>query len=142
MELDESILVNRDWLGKMLEHYLVKRLLSEAPTSCLWDFSLSQLRGEFLKATKDCGIAFLQPVLYMGRHTGASLDRLENNLSLEEVQKRGRWRTSDSVRRYEKRALVQEVLSKMLPRDVEFCQRCEATLERDLWQRLRAAKRI
>ena len=51
----------------------------------------------------------------MGRHSGASLDRLEGNLSLAEVQRRGRWRSEASVRRYEKRALVQEVYLKLPP---------------------------
>jgi len=40
----------------------------------------------------------------MARHSGPSLDKCYNRISLEEVQKRGRWRSTDSVRRHEKKA--------------------------------------
>ena len=70
----------------------------------------------------------LQPVLYAGRHSGASLDRLEGRLSLAEVMKRGRWRATSSVARYEKRALVQEVLHRMRTGDKAYCLRAEAAI--------------
>jgi len=39
----------------------------------------------------------------MVTHSGPSLDKYYNRISLEEVQTRGRWRSTDSVRRYEKK---------------------------------------
>ena len=65
----------------------------------------------------------------MGRHSGASLDRLEWRFSLEEVRKRGRWRSSASVARYEKRALVQDVLFRMKTSDRAYCLRAERAIE-------------
>ena len=71
----------------------------------------------------------MKPVLYMGRHSGASLDRLERRFSLEEVRKRGRWRSTASVARYEKRALVQDVLFRMKISDKVYCHRAERAIE-------------
>ena len=75
----------------------------------MWDFTLAQMRIIFLEAAARLHLEKFRPVLYMGRHSGASLDRLENNISLQEVQRRGRWAAESSVQRYEKRALIQEV---------------------------------
>ena len=136
-ELDDIILVSRPWLCELLEKYLKSRPAGGR----LWTFNLAQLRKEFLVAADRAGVAFLRPVLYMGRHSGASLDRLEERLSLAEVRKRGRWRCESSVARYEKRALVQEVFSRMSARARSVCQRCEARLLVDLRQRLSATKR-
>ena len=103
----------------------------------MWDFNLVELRKHFLTAAHRAGIGFLGAVLYMGRHSGASLDRLEERLSLIEVQKRGRWRSEGSVQRYEKRALVQEVFSRMTEKARSASLRCEARLVGDLRRRLR-----
>ena len=108
-ELDESLQVNRDWLGSLLE--MVHRWRCLEPR--LWPFSLAQLREKYMIACKELDILKWDPVLYMGRHSGASLDRLQGNLTLEAVQKRGRWRSAASVRRYEKHASVQDVWNKM-----------------------------
>ena len=94
-----------------------------------------------MKPRTGMGVTFLKPVLYMGRHSGASLDRLEERLSLAEVRERGRWRCEGSVARYEMRALVQEVFNRMTARARAVCQRCEARLLGDLRQRLCATQR-
>ena len=135
-ELDESLLVGRPWLGKALERYLAQRVSGPlGKGQRLWSFGLPELRSAFVAAAHKAGIAFLRPVLYMGRHTGASLDRLEGRRTLDEVQKRGRWRSTNSVRRYEKHALVQEVLERMHPTKVAYCQQCEPKL-REMLERL------
>ena len=104
-ELDESLLVSRRWLGRALEHWAQRRE-GEAE---LWPFHLGALRQEFMRHALALGLASLRPVLYMGRHSGASLDRLENRYCQAEVQRRVRWRSTSSVARYEKHALVQQV---------------------------------
>ena len=125
--------MTRPWLGKALEAYKRRRSLEKrSATARLWDFGLTEFRACFLQAAAAAGINFLKPVLYMGRHTGASLDRLENTYTLDEVQKRGRWRSTSSVRRYEKHALVQEVVQRMSASKIEFCRQCEARLVGDL----------
>ena len=123
-ELDESVLINRDWLGQLLESYAKQR----PQEGRLWPFLLPELRKEFMQSAEKAGVKFLHPVLYMGRHSGASLDRLEGRLSLAEVMKRGRWRATSSVARYEKRALVQEVLHRMRTGDKAYCLRAEAAI--------------
>ena len=102
----------------------------------LWRFSLLQLRREFLRIVPLVGLARWTPVLYMARHTGASLDRLENRISLEEVRRRGRWRAESSVRRYEKRALIQEVYASLADEQRRYCQRAEQQLVRMLRRKL------
>ena len=121
-ELDESVLITRSWLGTALETYARKRSGHQR----LWDFSLAELRLAFLSAAEAAGITFLKPVLYMARHSGASLDRLNDVYSLEEVQKRGRWRCMSSVRRYEKHALLQEVVSRLAKAKLDFAYQCAA----------------
>ena len=134
-ELDESVLVSRSWIGEMLE-VLARR---KAPSSRMWSFDLAALRQQFLVSAAKSGVKFLKPVLYMGRHSGASLDRLEHRYSLEEVRKRGRWRSAASVSRYEKRALVQDVLRRMRVSDRAFCQKAERVLKGVLKRGLRIA---
>ena len=73
-ELDESLLVSRRWLGRALEHWAQRRT-GEAG---LWPFTLAAIRSEFMKHARALGLTSLRPVLYMGRHSGASLDQLEN----------------------------------------------------------------
>ena len=108
-ELDESLQISRGWIGEALLHHWGSR-----PTrGRLWNFDLAGMRKEFLATCHASGLSHLNPVLYMARHTGASVDRLEDRLSLMEVQRRGRWRSETSVRRYEKRGMVQEVSSSL-----------------------------
>ena len=124
-ELDESVLVSRRWLGNDLERYASGRARGQR----LWPFTLTELRASFLKSADEVGISFLNPVLYMARHSGASVDRLQDRFTLAEVQKRGRWRCMSSVRRYEKHALLQEVLARMRPSKVACAEACAAKLE-------------
>ena len=122
-EYNESLGVSRSWLGQLVADWSSVRR-----TTALWDFGLREIRDEFMKGASALGLGIWKPVLYMGRHTGASLDRLEERRSLSEVQKRGRWRTETSVRRYEKRALIQEVYLKLAQKIRAQAHRCEREL--------------
>ena len=51
--------------------------------------------------------------LYQLRHGGASHDYASGLRSLEDVRRRGRWRSWDSVRRYEKGSRIGQVLLKL-----------------------------
>ena len=93
-ELDESVVVSRPWLSKVIEKF-VGNLQREQ----LFPFPLTEMRGMFVRAAGVCGIARFHPVFYMGRHSGASLDRLLGRLPLNGMKKRGRWRTDASIRR-------------------------------------------
>ena len=101
-ELNESLIIHRPWLSDLLMAFV-----RQQPAGKLFNFTLEQMRRVFLKIAMHIGIGKWNPVLYMARHTGASLDRLEQRISLEEVRRRGRWVSESSVRRYETRALIQ-----------------------------------
>ena len=107
-ELNESLAIRRPWLSD-----LVGRWAAARKASAMWDHTAADMRTTFLDAARGLGLEKWRPVLYMGRHSGASLDRLQEVLPLKEVQKRGRWSAESSVKRYEKRALVQEVYLSM-----------------------------
>lgn len=53
----------------------------------------------------------LDLVLYQARHGGASADRAEGFRPLEEVRKRGRWRSEAGTRRYERHGKLQAKLA-------------------------------
>ena len=122
-EMNESLAIRRPWLADLLNRWARSRR-----SPAMWDCGLPELRANFLKAATMLELTPWRPVLYMGRHSGASLDRLEEVLSLAEVQRRGRWRSEASVRRYEKRALVQEVYLKLPLHVRKYAHRCEKDL--------------
>ena len=106
-ELNESVLLHKQRLGSLLSQWARHRRILKH--SALWGFTLAQLRKQFLEASQAYCLQPWKPVLYMARHSGASWDRLNEVRPLNEVQRRGRWRSEATVRRYEKRALVQQV---------------------------------
>lgn len=57
------------------------------------------------------GIGPLHP--YRLRHGGASMDYWEKHRSIVEIQKRGRWRATASVRRYEKGGRLSQLLNSL-----------------------------
>ena len=94
------------------------------------------LRGESPKVVPALGLERWRPVLYMARHTGASLDRLEDRISLEEVRRRGRWASDRSVKRYEKRAMIQEVFLAMTAQQRRYADIAAAGLLKLLRRKL------
>ena len=64
-----------------------------------------------MNAVRDLGIDVLRPSLYSNRHGGASGDLLSRRRPVDEVKKRGRWRSDASLRRYGKET---RLLSEML----------------------------
>ena len=86
------------------------------------------MRDSFTMAATAAGLGRIHPVLYMGRHSGASLDRLTAELTLLEVQRRGRWRSPASVRRYDKHALIQAVTDMLSAEQLLSCDRAAAKL--------------
>ena len=79
----------------------------------------------FRRAAANLGI---EMVPYQGRHSGASVDRAEGRRSLEAIQKRGRWRSTKSVRRYEKAGRVNQTWAELSPEVQAHCSRCERAL--------------
>ena len=79
--------------------YVLLVLADRGPRERVWDFSYPELVIMFRKAARAAGVA---AVPYQLRHSGPSWDRLKGLRSLESIQKRGRWASFASVRRYEK----------------------------------------
>ena len=83
----------------------------------MWTFSHSDLSRKCKEISDHLQVSTLHPCLFSLRHGGASHDRATGSRSLLEVQQRGRWKSLDSVRRYEKHALINKVLH-LLRKDV------------------------
>jgi hypothetical protein len=74
-------------------------LARSPPDTPLWSFDYSMLYRTIAEVGKSMNIAL---VPYIMRHSGVTIDRAENARSVEECQKRGRWKQPSSMRRYEK----------------------------------------
>lgn len=127
-KLGDSVSLDNASLMRLAPHLdaLKKERAEHEP---LWRFTYAQLRGAFDQAVLAEEVGTLRPTLYGLGHGGASHDRITNLRSLMEVGKRGRWRSSLSIRRYEKHGRLALQVSK-LPENV---------LRRELcWARWRA----
>lgn len=66
--------------------------------------------------------------VYQLRHGGASRDFVTKSRSLEEVRRRGRWRSWASVRRYENGSRVAQMLNRLPPSLLDRAMRCADSL--------------
>ena len=123
--MDESVLIDYgDWLHPYLRE-LVKNRRPEAP---LWPFTQRQLCQCFAVVCSSLKFQALGPTLYSNRHGGASEDILRGRRTLAEAQRRGRWRTDTSVRRYCKEAKLMSELGKLDPKIIAFGRASELAL--------------
>ncbi|CAK0843554.1 unnamed protein product, partial [Prorocentrum cordatum] len=122
-EMDEPVDAARPWRDSLLV-----RLAQGPPSSSLWSFTAAEAKDMFERAVRELNLDGMMPVLYTARHSRASNDRFTGGIALQEVQRRGRWRQPSSVRRYEKRGLIQTVWSQMEPSARTYCLRAEAEL--------------
>ena len=75
------------------------------PDDSVCIFSYPDVVAEFEQSVANLGIKSTgrdRKVLYMGRHSGPSIDVAQRRTPLAEVQKKGRWASFKSVQRYEK----------------------------------------
>ena len=92
----------------------------------------------FPRAVLDLRLEVLgPPTLYMLRHAGASLDVARGARTLQEVQKRGRWDSFASVRRYEKAGRVTELLGRLSEDVQRLACRCSLKIGEILFGQLR-----
>ena len=122
---DESLTLS---LAPWVDPFLHRLRRGRAPTDGLWPFTLSKLGTAFGSAARSLGISHLKPTLYSNRHGGASEDLLRHRRTLEEVQRRGRWRAPTSVRRYTKEAKLIAEMHKVAPSVRAFCHQMELNL--------------
>ena len=68
-------------------------------------------------------------VAYQARHSGASIDAAERSRTLEQIRKRGRWKTAKSVMRYEKAGRLQKTFLQLTGAQQHRAYRAAAGLE-------------
>ena len=83
---------------------------------------------QFQAAASLLGLEKWDLSLYVLRHSGPSDDHLAKRRTLDEIQRRGRWSTQTSVRRYEKSARVTSQLKLLSVPQLKFCQECNEHL--------------
>ena len=88
-----------------------------------------QFLALFRRASRAIGVEL---VPYLCRHSGASLDRASRLRSQEEVQKRGRWASMASVRRYEKHGRLNDTWRTLTEEQQRRFELCEANLARGI----------
>lgn len=100
-DFDNTVLLDLDrhkWLGRLL---VIRREIC-GKSGRVFPMELDQLRQSFLRGAAAAGVIGLSPTLYGLRHGGASHDRAANERDLLAVQGRGHWRSTGTLRRYEK----------------------------------------
>ena len=127
-ELDEAVLIDHPyllWLGAILKH-LKKGKRASMP---VFDFKMAHVSSVFGQALDACGYRphGVQSV-YQIRHGSASTDRLTQQRSMEELMKRGRWRSLSSLRRYEQGGRISHVFGCLSPEEQKAALMAEKQL--------------
>ena len=115
------------WLKDWSNFYVMARKTGHGQR--FFPYSGDQYLAIWHEAVRRCGLSILMPVPYMLRHAGPSYDILTKLRTLPEVQRRGRWLSLTSVRRYEKARQVTAQLQKLAPATRKWCRLCEENLE-------------
>ena len=76
---------------------------------------LHRLEADMAAATAALGLDALHLTLHVVRHSGPSNDVMLKRLSLQRVQKRGRWRSFKPLVRYERHAKIMRQAGKVRP---------------------------
>lgn len=114
---DDSVSVGLEPYRQLLGPELQK--LNDAAThgENVWGFTYEEIRDSFLEAVVLLRIRHLVYCLYQLRRGGVSADLLRKRREFGEAKKRGRWSTDASVKRYERHAKIQQIISS-LPKNV------------------------
>ena len=123
---DDSVLLDHPSLEWTLP--LLAGLKQGAPDGCIWPFTREAFTRSFGRAVRALGLRSWGFVPYSLRHSGPSWDKVEGRLSLDEIQRRGRWQNPKTVMRYERSSRVSALLSTLSPAVVRYLQRCEKFL--------------
>lgn len=127
-EYDESILLDHPsshFLGPLL-HTLGRQ---RRPDDLLFATTQVTYAARFRQACLELRLEVLgMPTPYQLRHAGATCDFVAHRRTLLEIQRRGRWRSQLSVRRYEKGGRLNEQLAKLPPALRDHAVRCAASI--------------
>ena len=123
-EFDETLALDLDRhrpLGEALGRHAAKRPENE----CLIRMPSVELGREFRRLAQALKVDKLGVVhAYQLRHGGASHDWMTSSRDLTAIMRRGRWRSWDSVRRYEKGSRTNEVVSRLSAVQKQFADEC------------------
>ena len=126
---DDSVLVDNpslEWTLPFLQELKLEGLDHE----CIWPFTRGAFARAFGRAVRHLGLRSWGFVPYSLRHSGPSWDRSELHLTLDEVQRRGRWQGPKTVMRYERSSRVSALLSTLPPAAAAYLHHCERFLQR------------
>ena len=127
-EFDEVIHISRARavVGEILVWFVNLQLaLGRNPEEYICELGYTAVSNAFSSAARAAGVG--NRTLYELRHGGASEDGGAGT-PLQEIQKRGRWKTISSVTRYNKSGLLQEARAQLPEHVLRFLLTCEANL--------------
>ena len=105
-----------------------RRQKEDGKKALLWP-DMDGFKKRYHRAARVVGFEMLQLRPYCHRHGGASRDRLHGQRSLNEVQRRGRRGSQNSVKVYEKHGRVLEILKHLLHDVTEFGGFCRKNFD-------------
>ena len=122
-EYDLSLVLDSPWMRSWVDDTC--RALKSTEGGFLWDFDYSEIAAELNAVSKILGV---HVTLYMGRHSGPSIDRALKLRGIAEVKKRGHRKSWKSIARYEKSARLASSFANLSDGQQHFFQTCEAQL--------------
>ena len=125
---DDSVLLDHPRLDWTLP-LLAQLKSSGSPKECIWPFTRASFTRAFGRAVRALGLRSWGFVPYSLRHSGPSWDKTEARLTLDEIQRRGRWQNPKTVMRYERSSRVSALLSTLQPAVATYLLRCEEFLQ-------------
>ena len=94
----------------------------------LFSFDLMKFKNTWLLCQKQLGLEGHTFCVHQLRHGGASHDAWEKRRELLDIQRRGGWKTMDTLFRYEKRGRIQKSLSMLSDDTLSWCERSRTHL--------------
>eukprot|EP00971_Amphidinium_carterae_P339743 6477718-Amphidinium_carterae.2 len=111
---DNTLVLNKGW-EPALGRRLLEMVRGHSPSQKVFTFSMMEATAALRECCQRLGLDAEEISLYQLRHGGAAED-LMTTRSFEEVKARGRWSSSDSVKRYTKTGKLQKLVSELAPR--------------------------
>ena len=124
---DDSVILDHEslnWLGDEISLLLANR----GPDEPMWTFDSSDYLRMFKQAVAMLGLEHLGLVPYSLRHAGPSWDALTGRRPQREIQRRGRWKSTASVVRYERASRVLAALHEVPGPMLRYLSLCEQHL--------------
>lgn len=112
---------------------LLQRLkATTSANTMLFPLTLNEFEKLFNSALHRLELQHLRVTPHCMRHGGPSEDYAQGLRTLADIQKRGRWMSTCSVRRYEKSARLLSQLGKIPPAQLKLSKRLQSTIWADL----------